>query len=85
VFVEIRDNGDGPGIATRLAPRRHGEPVAASAHPSVASSGFGLSNMARRAAELGGTIAISDAMPGTRVVLWLPLSRSPDPDVPPGQ
>jgi signal transduction histidine kinase len=40
--------------------------------------GRGLANMARRAASLGGTLAIEPAAPGSRVRLWIPATRARD-------
>jgi signal transduction histidine kinase len=37
------------------------------------SASFGMGNMARRAADLGGSVEVGSASPGTRVVVWLPL------------
>jgi signal transduction histidine kinase len=67
VMVEISD--DGQGLATAAGDSEHG-----GAAPDATS--LGLGNMARRAAELGGTIEIHAAHPGTRVELWLPYSRA---------
>jgi len=67
VVVEITDDGrgvvagSGPDACSDVEPRR---------------AGFGLGNMAVRAAELGGTIEVGPGERGTRVVLWLPLAWS---------
>lgn len=89
VLVEIGDDGrgrahDGDADAARDggAPRaasRGGARDAADGRP-----GFGLANMAARAAELGGTIEVARAEHGTRVSLWLPVARAPGVDDGPG-
>jgi signal transduction histidine kinase len=77
VFVEIRD--DGRGLRQAAPPFEGPDPKsAASSTPAAASNGFGMRNMARRAAELGGSITVTDEAPGTRVLLWLPLARPRD-------
>ena len=68
VFVEIRDDGRGFGGA----PPGDRSPGVGDAS---GGGGFGLRNMARRTAELGGRITVAPAAPGTRVHLWLPLVR----------
>jgi signal transduction histidine kinase len=82
VFVEICDDGRGlgrspPRVGEGNPTNPTAEPAAGQLGPSPATtaSGFGMRNMARRAAELGGSITVADGSPGTRVLLWLPLAR----------
>jgi signal transduction histidine kinase len=65
VAIEICD--DGAGVAAIQA-------ADSTAARVSTSEGFGIQSMKRRAAELGGTLVVLAARPGTSVVLWLPLA-----------
>lgn len=68
VLVEIGDDGAGAGVAA-------GARADAAASGPARTAGYGLGNMAARAAELGGTIEVRREARGTKVALWLPVER----------
>jgi signal transduction histidine kinase len=68
VVIEISDDGRGmPATGTQ------GDARAGRDGRAMPSASFGMGNMARRAADLGGSVEVGSASPGTRVVVWLPL------------